>query len=96
MAGIGQESGLAASERLGVDPAVVKGHTHQGHGLAFAGSDEHVHLTARVDGRHLTGQAQQVVGLLAHGRNHEYYLVTAPYGASHVVSHLAHAPSIRD
>ena len=34
---------------------------------SFTGSDEHVHLAARVNGRYLTGQAQQVVGLLAHG-----------------------------
>ena len=96
MVGVGQEASLAAGERLGVHPDVVQGHAHERHGLAFTGRDEHVHLTARVDNRHLAGQPQQLVGLLAHGRDHEDHLVATPHGAGNVIGHLAHAIRIRD
>ena len=94
--GVGQEAGLATGERLGVDSDVVEGQAHQGHGLAFTGRYEHVHLATRLDGRDLARQSQQLVGLLAHGRHDEHDLVAAPDGAGDVIGHLAHALRICD
>ena len=45
--GVGDEAGLAAGERLGLDPDVVQRQAQQRGGLALAGGDEHVHLAAR-------------------------------------------------
>ena len=94
--GVGQEAGLATGERLGVDSDVVEGQAQQGHGLAFTGRNEHVHLATRLDGRDLTSKAQQLVGLLAHGRHDEHDLVAAPDGAGDVIGHLAYALRICD
>ena len=91
MVGVRPESGLATGERLGVDTDVVERQAHQRHGLAFTGRYEHVHLTTRLDHRDLSGQAQQLVGLLAHCRYDQHDLVAAPHGACDVFGHLAHA-----
>ena len=51
-------------------PTVVQRHAQQGHGLALAGGDEHVHLAPGPDVGDVAGQAEQLVGLLAHGADH--------------------------
>ncbi len=91
MVGVGAESGLTAGERIGGDPRVVQGHAHQGDGLALAGGDEHVHLAPGLGARDLVGQPQQVVGLLAHGTDHQNDLVATGDGVAHVFGHLADA-----
>ncbi len=44
--GVGEDAGLAAGERRRRAAKVGEGHRHQGHGLALAGGDQHVHLPA--------------------------------------------------
>ena len=77
-------------------PEVVQGHGQQGHGLALAGGDQHVHLPARAGGRDLGGQVEQLVGLLAHGADDDDHLVAAPAGPGHVVGHGAYAIGVGD
>ena len=46
--------------------------------------------------RHLAGQVEQVVGLLAHGRDRHHDLVAAADGAGHVVGDGAHPLGVGD
>ncbi len=94
--GVGDNPGLAAGEGVCRHAEVVQGHGQQGHGLALAGGDEHVHLPARAGGRHLGGQIEQLVGLLAHGADDHDDLVAAPPGPGHVVGHAAYAIGVGD
>ena len=84
---VGDEPGLAAGEAVGRDAQVVQRHAEEGGGLALAGGDEHVHLTAGPGARHLRRQVQQVVGLLAHGADDHHDLVAVAPGAGDVVGH---------
>ena len=91
MVGVGEETGLAPGEGVGVYARIVEGHAHQGAGLALAGGDEHVQFPARLGGRHCGCQGQQIVGLLAHGADHQHNLVASVTAAAHMVGHLADA-----
>ena len=75
---------------------VVQRHAQQGGGLALAGGDEHVHLAAGPGLGDLAGQVEQVVGLLAHGRDDHHDLVAPAHGAGHVVGDLADALGVGD
>ena len=78
------------------DAEVVQGHAQQGHGLALAGGDEHVHLAAGPDARDVVGEAQELVGLLAHGADDHDDVVAAALGAGDVVGDLADALGVGD
>src|SRR5690606_38265269 len=69
-------------------------HAQQRHRLALAGGDEHVHLATRPDVRHLGREADELVGLLAHGADHHDDLVAAADGARDVVGDLADAVGV--
>ena len=79
--GVGDEAGLAAGEAVGRHAEVVQRHAQQRGGLALAGGDEHVHLAAGPDLGHLAGQAEQLVGLLAHRADDDDDVVAAALGA---------------
>ena len=73
-----------------------EGHAQQRHRLALAGGDEHVHLAAGAHLRDLGGEAQELVGLLAHGGHDDDDVVTVTTGAGDVVDDLPHALGIGD
>ena len=52
-------------------PERLDGHRHQRVGDALAGGQQHVHLARRRRRAHLLGQVQQVVGGVAHRRDHD-------------------------
>ena len=86
---VGDEAGLAPGEAVGGDAEVVQGHAHQRGGLALAGGDQHVHLAAGPDLRHVGGQAEELVGLLAHRAHDQHDVVATATGAGDVVGDLA-------
>ena len=65
----GHDAGLAAGEAVGGHAQVVEGHAEQGHGLALACREEHVHLPAGRQARNLAGQADQHIPDLPNALN---------------------------
>ena len=87
---------LPVNESAG-DAEVVQRHAQQRRRLALAGGDEHVHLPARAGCRDTSvGQAEQLVGLLAHGADDHDDLVAPAAGAGDVVGDLADALGVGD
>jgi hypothetical protein len=89
--GVGDDSHLAAREAHGVDADVGQRHAHERHRDALTGGEEHVHLAARMSGRHLVGEFDEVVGGLAHRRHDDHDIGSVPLGVGNVFGHGADA-----
>ncbi len=94
--GVGDHPGLAPGEGDGVHPEVGQGHAQQGHGDPLARAEQHVDLPVGLHRAHVAGQADQVVGGLAHGADHHDDVVAGPPGAGHVVGHGTDAVGVAD
>ena len=94
--GVGDEPGLRPGERLGDLAEIGDGHGDQRHRLALAGGDEHVHLAAWLGGGDVVGEAQELVGLLAHGRHDEHDVGATTLGADGVLGDLADPVGVGD
>ena len=83
--GVGDDPRLRAGERDRRLAAVHDRHAEQRGGDALTGGEQHVHLAfGRVRG-HVVGEALEVVGGLAHRRNHHDDVVAVAPGAHDVV-----------
>ncbi len=91
---VGDKAGLAPGEGVCGHAEVVQRHAQQGHGLSFARGNEHVHLPTGPRVGHLGREAQQLVGLLAHGAHHDNDLGAPAPGAGHVIGDVADPVSI--
>jgi hypothetical protein len=94
--GVGDDAGLAAGVRGGVDAEVGQRHAQQGHRDALAGAEQHVDLAGRLDGADVGRQPDQLVGRLAHGADHDHDVVSGTPGAGHVVGHGPDAVGVGD
>ena len=79
-----------------VDAQLGQGHAQEGHGDPLAGADQHVVLAGRLDAADGVGQADQVVGRLAHGAHHGHHLGALAPGAGDVIGHGADAVGVAD
>src|SRR5262245_24055347 len=91
---VGHEARLAARERLRRTTGVVQRHAQQRHRLAFARSDEHVHLTTGARLGHLGRQTDQLVGLLTHRADDDDHVVAVTAGTPDMISDLTNAIGI--
>ena len=95
--GVGDEPGLAAREAVG---RARRRSCSAMHSSAMAlRSPAVMSMSISRPGRtcgHVAGQAEQLVGLLAHGADHDHDLVAVAHGARHVVRDLADAIGIGD
>ena len=66
----GDDTGLRTGERPGLRAERFDGHGHQRIGDALAGGQQHVEFPGRRDRAHLLSQVHQVVGGVAHRRDH--------------------------
>ncbi len=92
--GVGDDPGLRTGERDGRLAAVHDRHTQQRRGDALTGCEQHVHLALGRIGRHVVGEAFEVVGGLAHCRNDHDDVVTVAPGAHDVVGDGTNAVGI--
>ena len=76
----GDHAGLRAGERAGLRAQRFDCHGHQRVGDALAGGQQHVEFARRRDGAHLLGQVQQVIGGVAHRRDHHDDVVALLFG----------------
>ena len=83
--GVGDDARLRARERDRRLAAVDDGHAEQRDRDPLARRQEHVHLAGRRAARHVVGQALEVVGGLAHGRDDDHDVVAAASGAHDVL-----------
>ena len=67
----GDHAGLRPGERPGLRAQRVDGHRDQRVGDALTRGQQHVHLARRRRRAHLSGQVEQVVGGVAHRRDHD-------------------------
>ena len=72
---VGDDAALAAGEADRRHAQLVQRHRQQRHRDPLAAGEQHVQLAARGIGRHLLGQREQLVGGVAHGRDHHHQLV---------------------
>ena len=72
---IGDDADLGASEADGRLAQVLDGHGHEGDGDLFAGGQEHVHFAGGRPIADFAGHADQVVGGVAAGADHDNDLV---------------------
>ena len=93
---VGDDPGLRTGEGDRRDAELLDRHAQQRHRDALTRGEQHVHLPARRALRDVVGQADQVVGGLAHGRDHDDDLVAGPAGADDVVGDRADAIRIGD
>ncbi len=73
--GVGDDPGLAAGERPGLLPQGGDSHGQQRHGDPLAGGEQHVQLPPGGQRGHLLGQVEELVGGVAHGRDHDDHVV---------------------
>ena len=76
----GDDAGLRAGERLGLEAQRVDRHGQQRHRDALAGAEEHVELPARRHRDDLLGELDQLVGGVAHGRDDDGDVVAGLLG----------------
>jgi hypothetical protein len=67
---VGHDARLGAGEADRVVPHVDEGHREQRHRDALAGREQNVELTGMWNLGHLVSQLEQLVGRLAHRRDH--------------------------
>ena len=93
---VGQDAALTAGQRRGRHTSGAYRDGQQGHGDPLAGGQQHVHLARiRLLG-HLVGQLHQLIGALAHGRDHDHHApTTCPIG-DHVLGDGADSRHVSD
>ena len=76
--GVGEDPGLRAGERHRRHAERLDGHAQQRHRDPLARGEQHVHLAAgRARRADVVGEADEVVGGLAHGRDDHHDVVAA-------------------
>ncbi len=76
----GDHAGLRTGEGAGLRAQRFDRHGHQRIGDALAGGQQHVEFARRRDRAHLLSQVQQVVGGVAHRRDHHDDVVALLFG----------------
>ena len=95
--GVGAHARLGAGEAPGRDPQLLDGHRQQGHRDALACGEQHVQLALReVAGADLSGQVQQLVGGVTHGRDHDRHLVAGPVHGDDALGDASHRLGVGD
>ena len=94
--GVGDDAGLAAREGGRLDATGTERHAHEGHGDALAGGEQHVEFARRPRRRDVVGQADEVVGELAHGRHHHDDVVSRRPGPRDVIGDGSDAFGVAD
>ena len=83
--GVGDDAGLAAGEAHRGLAEILDGHRQQRHRDALARGEQHVHLAAAGVAGDVVGEADEVVGGLAHGRDHGHDVVARPARPDEVI-----------
>ena len=87
---IGDDAHLTSGEAHRVTTNIVQRHTQQRHRNPLACGQQHVHLSALRIACHLASKLYQVVGCLAHGRDHRNNIDSLRAGFGDMPCHVAH------
>jgi len=96
MGGARQKPGLTAGERLAFYSKIAERHSDQRTGLPLATRDEHVHLSTWFGSTDFIGQAKQLIGFFAHGRDDQHHLIASALAAGDVIGYFTDSVRITD
>ena len=94
--GVGEDPGLAAGEAHRGLAEVLDRHREQRHRDALTGGEQHVHLAATGVARDVARQPHEIVGRLAHGRDHGDDVVARTARSDDVIGHGPDAIRVGD
>ena len=93
---VGDDARLAAGEADRVAAELADGHRQQRHRDALAGGQQHVELAPVGVGRDLLGEAEELVGRVAHRRDDDHDVVPGAPRAHDAIGDLLDAGDVGD
>jgi len=94
--GVGDDSRLAAGEADRGLTEILDRHRQQRHRDPLPGGEQHVHLPAAGAAGDVVGEAHEIVGGLAHGRDHGHDIVALAARADQVIGDRPDAIRVGD
>ena len=92
----GDDAGLRAGQRPGVQPLVVDGHGQQGGAHPLAGGQQHVEFPRAAGAGHPEGEFHEFVGGVPHGGDDHHHVVTELSGRHDPLGHALDAVRVCD